>query len=127
MAYLTLAFHKASKPYVSVYRRDVQPHVQQAVKRVQELYDAVWRYYEHIVHPTIKHHTYQSYLFTRRSAWPVARTHYFAHAHPHLSKTYNVVNKWIDALLVKYGFRSRSMVDKVLHNVKDTYRQTVRS
>lgn len=98
-----------------------------ALQKAHEAHNAASHYYEHEVHPRLKAHLYQGYLFTRHTAYPVAHKHYFTHAHPHLSKLFRSVQRWVDNLLVKYGIRHRSVLDSVVNNVKETYRQTVSS
>ena len=121
------AFHKAAKPYKDIYHRDVEPHVKFALQKAHEAHNAASHYYEHEVHPRLKAHLYQGYLFTRHTAYPAAHKHYFTHAHPHLTKLYRSLQRWVDNLLVKYGIRHRSVLDSVVNNVKETYRQTVSS
>lgn len=121
------AFHKAAKPYVQIYRRDVEPHVKTVLRKAHEAHNSASKYYEKEVHPRLKAHLYNGYLFTRHTAFPLAHKHYFAHAHPHLTKVYRIVSKRVDDVLVKYGLRNRSVLDSVVNNVKETYRQTVSS
>ncbi|WFD43459.1 hypothetical protein MPSI1_002121 [Malassezia psittaci] len=118
------SLHKASKPYLNTYRRDVEPHLKAVLGQVQIAHDKAWRYYEHEIHPRIKTYLYNSYLFGRHKAYPVAHQHYFRYAHPHLSSLVSWIQHKVDDALVKYGVRKRSVFDSVLNNVKDTYRQT---
>ncbi|WFC99366.1 hypothetical protein MYAM1_002110 [Malassezia yamatoensis] len=118
------SLYKASKPYINTYRRDVEPHLKTVLAQAQTAHNQAWAYYEHEIHPRIKTHLYNSYLFGRHKAYPVAHQHYFQYAHPHLSSLVRWIRHKIDDALVKYGVRKRSVFDSVLNNVKDTYRQT---
>ncbi|PKI83825.1 hypothetical protein MVES_002196 [Malassezia vespertilionis] len=105
-----------------VNNRDVAPYVAKASEQAHYLYNAAGDLYEREVHPRLKLHAYNGYIFTRHTAFPFAHANYVKHAHPHISALCARAQKFVDKLLVKYGLRQHSFFDKV----KETFSETVK-
>lgn len=100
---LLTAAHAALKPYTDIYVRDVSPYVEQGWAYSQKAVDAASAFYEAEVHPRIKQGMYDSYVFLRHTAFPVAHGHYVQHGHPHLVRAWNYVARKTNSALDQHG------------------------
>ncbi|WFD29096.1 hypothetical protein MSPP1_000101 [Malassezia sp. CBS 17886] len=113
-------FHSTVKPYADVHR-DVAPHVARAIEQAHCASEKASDVYEHEVHPRLKGTLYSTYVYVRHTAFPFAHSRYLTHAHPHLSALFAKLHARIDDLLVKYGWKQRTVLDSFVHKAKETY------